>query len=115
MKNLETGAIIVKTLRPEESFEDAYIEERRMIFSYRVSDTYHFMDQHTFEEMTISKERLSESADYLTENCEVTARLHDGHLLTVTIPIVVVLTVIDNRSLLELALIGSISKKINRI
>ena len=94
LRNLTTGAIISETLRPDDTFEDAYIESKNMQFLYKDDLGFCFMDEETFEQIHISQEKIAEKSDYLKENMTVTAKIHDGEILSIDPPIHVVLKIV---------------------
>ena len=49
MKNLITGRILEETFRSAEKFEEPDLESKKMQYLYS-DDTYHFMDQETYDQ-----------------------------------------------------------------
>ncbi|MFH1837504.1 MAG: elongation factor P [Candidatus Omnitrophota bacterium] len=93
LRNLFSGAIASETLRPEETFEQAFTEQKQMQYLYKDSMGYCLMDETTYEQIHISEEKLGEKAEYLKENMAVTAKLCNGEILTIDPPIHVILKV----------------------
>lgn len=93
LKNLSTGSVMSETLRPDETFDEAFIESKQMQYLYKDDLGYCFMDEKTYEQIHIPESIMGEKIDYLKENMTITARLHDGKILTVDPPIHVVLEV----------------------
>ncbi|MDP8298658.1 MAG: elongation factor P [Candidatus Tantalella remota] len=93
LRNLNTGAIISETLRPEDTFEDAFIEQKQMQYLYKDDLGYCFMDETTFEQIHISEEKIGDKVDYLMENMSVTAKLYNDEVLTVEPPMHVILKI----------------------
>jgi elongation factor P len=93
LRNLSTGSIISETLRPDEVFEDAFIEQKLMQYLYKDAQGYCFMDEDTYEQVHVSEEAASSAAEYLKENMVVTMRFHDGKILGIEPPIHVVLRI----------------------
>ncbi len=89
LRSMRTGNVIERTFRSGEKFEDAFIEDRGFQFLYRAGDDLHFMDHTTYEEITISVEKLGKQVGFLKENMEVTASFHNGQLLEVVLPLFV--------------------------
>ena len=86
LKNLQSGSITEKTLRPEDSFPQAYIETKKMQYLYHDEAAYHFMDQATYEQTTIQKEALGEAAKFLKDGREVTASCHKNSIVGISLP-----------------------------
>ncbi|MCK4852271.1 MAG: elongation factor P [Candidatus Omnitrophica bacterium] len=95
LKNLSTGSIITGTLRPEDTFEEVFIEQKQMQYLYKDDLGYCFMDEDTFEQMHIPAEKIGEAVEYFRENMTVTANIYDGGILTVTPPVHVVLKIVE--------------------
>lgn len=86
LKNLKLGTILDKTFRGGEKIEEAFIEDRKYQFLYFSGQAYHFLDQETFEEVTVNKEELGENMKFLKEGMMVTALLHKDRLVDVSLP-----------------------------
>lgn len=73
IKNIMTGGIIEKTFNPNEKFETAHIERKKMEYSYNDGDLYYFMDQETYDMVPISKDMVDEALKFIKENmvCEI--------------------------------------------
>ncbi len=95
LRDLATGAIISETLRPEDAFEEAYVEQKQMQYLYKDDIGYCFMDETTYEQSHIPEEKIGDKVAYLKENMSVIAKLCDGKLLTIEPPIHVVLKVVE--------------------
>ncbi len=64
-----------------------------MQFLYSDGSVFTFMDLETFEQPTLNREQIGESAIYLKENLEVTVDYFQGRPLKVTLPTVVELQI----------------------
>jgi elongation factor P len=95
VRNLKSGSVLERTFKAGDKVETADTEERKMQFLYADGDGSHFMDQESYEQMTISDDLLEDVKPYLKENCEVTVMLHDGEPLGVGLPNFVTLTIVE--------------------
>ena len=93
LKNLRTKRILDKTFRAEERFQDAFVEEKKAQYLYAGADTYHFMDQQTFEEISIDAERLSGIVNYLKENMEISLLCYQNEILEAKLPMFISLKI----------------------
>ncbi len=93
MKNLQNGSIIEKTLRPQDSFPQAFIEERKMQYLYKDHSAYHFMNQTTYDQLAVSEDLIGENSRFLKDGMEVTASFHKDSIIAVTLPSFVTLKV----------------------
>jgi elongation factor P len=94
-KNLSTGSSFQETLRPDDSFDEAYIEQKDMQYLYKDDHGYCFMDEQTYEQIHVSEDLMGDSVDYLKENMTVAVKLYEGRVLSVIPPITVVLEVVE--------------------
>ncbi len=93
LRNLRTKKLLDRTFRVEEKLQDAFIEEKKMQFLYAAGDTYHFMDQETFEEETMDKEVLADIVGFLKENMDVSVISFKNEMLEVNLPMFVELEI----------------------
>ena len=98
LKNLKTGSIIERTFRGDEKIEEAFVEQKKLQFSYRAGDSFHFLDQNTFEEIVIPQDKIKEETGYLKDNVEVTAFFYNHELLNINLPISIELKVIQTEA-----------------
>ena len=85
-KNLYTGAILERTFKQADRFREVIPTKRKKQFLYAEGDTFHFMDMQSFDQLEVPKEKLGESAQYLSENMEVEAMYLDDKFLNVSLP-----------------------------
>jgi elongation factor P len=86
LRNLKTGVIIDPSLRPEDTFEQAYIEMKKMQYLYHDQSTYHIMDLATYEQVSVDAGLIGENTKFLKDNMEVTASLHKNKIVGITLP-----------------------------
>jgi elongation factor P len=67
LKNVRTGAVVEKTFRAGEKMERAVIDKREMQYLYRQGDDYVFMDNQSYDQLTVGRGSLGTTADYLVE------------------------------------------------
>lgn len=68
IKNVITGAVVEKTFSPTEKFPVAYVERKDMQYLYNDGDLYYFMDQDTYEQIPINKDKLGDNFKFVKEN-----------------------------------------------
>lgn len=95
LRSLSTGNVLPRTFRSGEKLEDAFIEYKKLQFSYVAGDDYHFMEDKTFEQFQISAEQLGDVTHYLKENMIVNASFYEGKLMSVEAPMFVELKVAE--------------------
>ena len=95
LKNLETGGTIEHTYKGEKTVEQVILTDRKMEYLYRQGDTYYFMDLKTYEEASLTAERLGAKRDFLKENTQVTWRVAGERIVEIVLPDFVELEVAD--------------------
>src|SRR3989304_5399565 len=70
LKNVKTGAVLDKTFRAGEKFEQAPLDRRRMQYLYQDQVTYYFMDNETYEQLEFTEDRLGDVPKWIKENSE---------------------------------------------
>ena len=95
MKNLKTDLNLERTFRSADKLEEAYLEERKLQYLYRAGDSFHFMDQTSFEERMISLQQIGDSIKFLQDNMEIIAVYHNSQLQKVYLPNFVIANIIE--------------------
>jgi elongation factor P len=95
LKNVKTGAVIDKTFRAGEKFEMAHLEHRKMQYLYSDNDNYYFMDNQSYEQLSLSKDQLGEVIKYIKEGSEVEVLMYNQSAIGVEAPTFVELTVVE--------------------
>ena len=96
LKHLRKGSIVDKTFKSGEKFDSVDVERRKKQYLYADTESFHFMDQITYDQIAFPKERMGEQAGYLKENIEVNAIYLEGELVTIELPLSVELKVVSS-------------------
>jgi elongation factor P len=94
-KNIKTGAIREEAFNPNDKFDNAHIETKKMQYLYNDGELYYFMDGETFEQVPISFDMVEEAIKYLRENDEATIKFYQEEPFIVEAPNFVDLKVIE--------------------
>lgn len=86
IRNLKNGSVQEKTFRGDEKIDEAYVEEKKLQYQYNAAGIYHFMDQETYEEVTIAKENMGDKIKFLKDNLDVSAYFYKNDILNVNLP-----------------------------
>ncbi len=78
LKNLKTGSTVERTFRAGEKLERATVDNREMQMLYNDGDGYHFMDNETYENITLQREIIGDPADFLKDGMKIDVQFHDG-------------------------------------
>jgi elongation factor P len=95
MKDIDKGTKTNQRFRTEDKIERAFVEPRRMQYLYQDGDSYVFMDQENYEQMSLSAEFLEGQSGYLLPELEVQINFYNGRSIGIELPPSVVLTVED--------------------
>ena len=95
LKNLKTGAITENKVRPQDKVEQAYLDRREMQYLYKDGNDFVFMDNETYEQMTLPNELIGEQMQYLKETDIVKVTMYEGKALDVELPATVELKVVE--------------------
>ena len=86
MKDIEAGTKTNQRFRTEDKIERAFVEPRDMEYLYQDGDSYVFMDQENFEQLSLSAEFLEGQAGYLLPNTEVQINFYNGRAIGAVLP-----------------------------
>src|SRR5688572_29994094 len=67
-KNLLTGAVIERNIRSGEKLEPANVEDKQMQFLFREGEDLTFMDEKSFEQVSVHADLVGDAADLLKDN-----------------------------------------------
>jgi elongation factor P len=95
LKNVRTGAVLERTFRAGEKVARAHMERKEMQYLYREGDSFVFMDNETFDQISITIEQLGDSVKYLKENENIFLVTHNGELIGIDLPNSVELKVVS--------------------
>ena len=95
IKDIESGQKRNERLSTDEKVERPYIDRRTMTYSYHDGDNYVFMDNETYEQLTLGDDFLEGQTGYLMPNMEVEINFHNGRAIGIQLPTTVVLEVVD--------------------
>jgi len=93
MRNLLTRAVFDKTFKAGEKLGEPDLVTVPASFLYADSGGYHFMDQQTFDTLTLQPEMLGEDRQLLVDNLMVQVQKFNGNPIGVQFPPHVELTV----------------------
>jgi elongation factor P len=86
LKNLLRGTTLDRTLKGNDTLEEADIVETNVQFLYRQGDTFVFMDKETYEQSELSEEQIGEDWKYLKDNMDCQMTFFDGKAIIMTPP-----------------------------
>ncbi len=94
IKSVMSGGTKELTFNPSEKFEQAQLESKEMQYLYNEGELYYFMDNETYEQIPISKDKVEDAMKFLKENDSANIRFFKGEPFEVLAPNFVELEVI---------------------
>ena len=95
LKNVKTGTTLERTFRAGEKLERAIVDNRQMQMLYNDADGYHFMDQETFENVTLQRDLIGGPADFLKDGMVVDVQFYEGSAIGVDLAAHVELLIVE--------------------
>jgi elongation factor P len=93
MRHVLSGKVVEKTFNAGVKIETATVDRRDMQYLYNDGTGYVFMDNTTYDQITIPTETVGDVANYMLENQVATVALHEGSPLYVELPPSVILEI----------------------
>ena len=86
MRNVITGGVTETSFNPTAKFPTAFVERKKMEFSYADGNLYYFMDPETYDMIPIEESALGESFRFVKENDTCTVMSYKGSVFGVEPP-----------------------------
>jgi elongation factor P len=86
MRNLLTRAVFDRTFKAGEKFGDPDLVKSSASFQYAAGDSYYFMDQDTFETLTLDRDTVGEDRLLLADNVLVQIQVFNGNPIGLQLP-----------------------------
>ncbi len=113
IKSLIDGKLLAKTLKGNETVNDADVTLQSVQYLYNDTANYYFMNEETFEQFEITEENVADNKYYLKEGDKVTLQLFDGKPINIVMPKNVPLEVIYTEDVVKGDTSSSITKDAN--
>lgn len=111
LKNVQTGKTFEERMRAGADIEIVRVDKTPMQFLYREGDSYHFMDNQTFDQMEIPGDTIGEPAQFLKDSDMADVLFYDDNqILGVEVPFFVTLQVTQS----SVALRGDTATNVNK-
>lgn len=86
LKNLRTNSTQEITFNAGIKIEKAQVEKRELSYLYNSGELYVFMDNGTYEQLELNKDKLGNNVNFLKEGMSVEIMNYDGEVLGVSLP-----------------------------
>jgi elongation factor P len=86
LKNVLTGKVVDKTFNAGVKVDTETVDKRDMTFLYKDGADFVFMDQDTFDQITVPAATVGDVANFLLENQQAMVAQNNGTVLFVELP-----------------------------
>lgn len=86
MRNLLTRAVFDKTFKAGEKFSEPDLVQVSATYQYADASGYHFMDQESFETLTLSPETVGDDKELLVDNVLIQVHKYNGNPIGLQFP-----------------------------
>lgn len=77
-KNIITGATREEAFNPDDKFEEAIIETKKMQYLYNDGELYYFMDPETYDQVPVGQDMVEDAIKFMRENDVATLKFYQG-------------------------------------
>jgi len=95
MRNLLTNAVFEKSFKASDKFREPDLVTVRASYLYSDGDGSHFLDQESFETLTLTEQMMGNALDFLSEGLIVQLHKFNGNPIGLQLPIFVELEVAE--------------------
>ena len=95
LKDIRDGTKLNERFRSSETVERVRLDEHPYQFLFSAGDEYTFMDQDTFEQITLNADLIGEPAVFLQEGMVVTLESYEGSPISVELPETVTMRIVE--------------------
>ena len=93
MRNLLTSAVFDKTFKASDKFKEPDLQIGPASYLYSDGDGSHFLDQESFETLTLSDDMVGDALDFLVDGSLIQLHKYNGNPIGLELPAQVELTV----------------------
>jgi len=95
LKDIRDGTKLNERFRSSETVEKVRLDEHPYQFLFASGDEYTFMEQNTFEQITLNGDLIGEPAAFLQEGMMVTVESYEGSPISVELPETVTMQIVE--------------------
>lgn len=86
LRNIKTGRVIDRTLNSGATIDIVRVDTRDMQFLYQEGEMFHFMDQESYEQVTLEKGMIGDSSKWMKEGIVCRVSFLDEQPLSMEVP-----------------------------
>lgn len=101
MRRISDGVKTSVRFKTTDQVERAHVEDHEFSFLYKDADGFHFMNQETYDQVTVPADIVGDYEKYLQEGMVVSLAIHEGTPVSIEIPQKVVLEIVDTEPVVK--------------
>jgi elongation factor P len=95
LKDVRDGTKLNERFRSSETVERVRLDSKQYQYLYKEGDQYTFMDNETFEQITLPEDMIGEPAAFLQDGMQVTIESYEESPISVTLPDTVTMRIVE--------------------
>jgi elongation factor P len=95
LRNMRNGGQSDRTFRADEKLEQAVIDKREMQYLYRDGSDFVFMDNESYDQLTVPPTALADAANYIVDGSTVVLQMYGDEIVGSDLPAAVELNVTE--------------------
>ena len=95
LRNLRSGLQTEHRFRSEDKVDRITLEQLEMEYLYQSGDDFFFMNSENYDQLSLTKEALGDSVNYLISNLKIKVDYHEGNPVGIALPKTVDLQITD--------------------
>jgi elongation factor P len=95
LKDIRDGTKLNERIRPADVVERAQLDEATYQFLFKEGDQYTFMNNETYDQITVDEELIGDPAVFLQEGMQVSVQSYEDKPIGITIPSSVTMTIVE--------------------
>lgn len=112
LMNIATGKINKKIFAADESMDNVYVESEQVQYLYRDGDTFHFMNNNTYEQYEAGVELFGDDQYFLKDGMTLELRVYEGRPIDYVFPTTCVYEVVEAEAAVVGDTAGSVKKQV---
>lgn len=110
-KDVQRGGVVERRFNPADEIEVIDLDRRPMEFLYKEGEDAVFMDNETYDQVTVGKAVLGDALLYLRPNASAVLLMNEGRTLLVELPSSVELAVTETEPGVKNATVNNVMKE----
>jgi elongation factor P len=95
LKDVRDGTKLNERFRSSETVERVRLDSKEYQYLYKDGDQFTFMDNQTFEQITLPEDMIGEPAAFLQDGMQVTIESYEDSPISVTLPDTVIMRIVE--------------------